>query len=105
MTAVTFGDGTALLRCVTHETKRWTVDGVTVDSSEALRALRSLFTDRRGGQRRRSAAPAAAPARPKVISLERPSYDTTPASRGAGADAQLTALLHARGLQGTWAVA
>ena len=109
MTAVTFGDGTALLRCLAHETQRWTVDGVPVDSTEALRALRSLFTERRDGQRRRPSAPAAArpaaPARPKVISLNRPSYDTTPVSLGAGADAQLTALRHARGLQGSWAVA
>ena len=92
---VTFDNGTVLLRCPAHEAQRWLVDGRPVDSSRALAALRELFVQERGSRVRRTAPPA------RVIQLAPP-----PDGHEVRVDdATLNALLHARGLSGSWAVA
>lgn len=98
---VTFDNGTALLRCPAHETQRWLVDGRPADSTEALSALRELFVQERTERRSRRRART----RPRVIRLPEPApvQQVTP-PLGVD-DASLTALLQARGLSGTWAIA
>jgi hypothetical protein len=98
LTAVSFDRGLRLLRCGVHEQQGWELDGRPVDRADVLESLRTVFSDRRGQRRAgcvvtpapqpaRSAAPAAG-----VIQLPH-------------TDEGLTALLHARGLTGAWAIA
>lgn len=108
MTPIVFANGTVLLRCLSHDTHRWSVGGATVDTAHALRALGELFGEHRDANRRTAPVPAArtAAAAPRnVIALERTAHRAAAAVLGDGADAELTALLHARGLNGSWAVA
>lgn len=103
LTAVTFDGGAVLLRCLAHEQQRWLVEGREVATSEALGLLRDAFVAGRSRQ------PAPGTPRPKVVrmpdALAVDPYPSTPQPTGRGADADLTALLHARGLSGSWAVA
>lgn len=103
---VTFGDGVTLVRCSAHEQQYWVVDGAPTDSPLALARLRDLFQARRGQGRPRG------PVRETVIRLDRGTaasadavYPTVVLPAGSSTDAQLTALLRARGLEGSWAVA
>lgn len=103
LTRVTFDNGTVLLRCPAHEAQRWLVDGQPVDSAAALAGLRELFTQQRGSRAGRVRTPH------RVIQLPT-SRETVPARdvdvRDVRVDdASLTALLQARGLTGSWAVA
>ena len=96
LTTLSFDNGTVLLRCHLHEQQRWLVDGEPAATPEALSGLRALFIERRGTDRR-----AYTPR--DTIRLDRTSPPAAPAA--APLDDQLTALLHSRGLQGSWAVA
>lgn len=93
LTCVRFGDGVVLLRCAAHDVHGWFVDGSAVPRATALALLKDAFG---------TVGPAApAPVRrPRAVRRPRPAVDPR-----AGVDEQLTALLHARGLQGSWAVA
>ena len=103
LTAVTFDGGAVLLRCLAHEQQSWVVDGREVTASDAMALLRDSFV---AGRSRR---PAPGTRRHKVVRMpDTPAvdpYPQTPQPTGRGADADLTALLNARGLSGSWAVA
>lgn len=101
LTSVAFDGGIVLQRCGTHEAQRWTLDGREVARTEALHRLRSLFTSARR-QRAGQSVPAAPRVRP-APRVRAPQVTTLPAD--APTDERLTALLRARGLQGSWAVA
>ena len=106
LSSVTFGNGTVLVRCPAHEAQHWLVDGRPVEVTVALGRLRALFTEHRSRASREPALrqPAlrqAAP-RPRVIQLPQPAPAGSPVRVD---DEALTALLHARGLSGSWAVA
>jgi hypothetical protein len=106
LTSLSFGPGIVLLRCAAHEAQSWVVEGAETGSADVLASLRTLFVERRGQRqpqaqaaehphRRRSdipAQPTARPTPPAVVDLN-------------DADAQLAALLRARGLSGSWSVA
>ncbi len=99
LTCVRFADGVVMVRCGVHEQQSWSVDGRPAGRDDALAALKGVFVERRG-ERRTGRAPSP---RPQVIRMTEPvAYDVAPE---AGDDARLTALLRARGLSGTWAVA
>lgn len=103
LTAVTFDNGAVLLRCLAHEQQRWLVEGREVSISEALGRLRDAFV---AGRSRRPAV--GAPGSKEVRMPDTPAVDPcaqAPQATGRGVDADLTALLHARGLSGSWAVA
>ena len=94
---VSFADGVVMLRCAAHEMQRWCLNGHPVERDVALGMLKDLFLARRGER-------SGTPPRPRVLRLPAaPSYDLP--SPEAEDGARLTALLHARGLSGTWAVA
>ena len=97
LVSVTFGNGTVMTRCPAHETQRWLVDGRPVEVPIALDGLRSLFVEERGVRAGRQVSRTE-----RVIQLPRAPEAVAPASVD---DASLTALLHARGLTGSWAVA
>lgn len=101
LTSVAFDGGMVLQRCGTHEAQRWTLDGREVARTEALHRLRTVFTSARG-QRPGESGPAAPRVRPSRR-VRAPQLVTLPAD--APTDERLTALLRARGLQGSWAVA
>ena len=97
LTSLRFADGLVMLRCGAHEQQAWFVDGRQAEQHEVLPALRDLFTVRRG-ERRESLRPAP---RPRVVQLQEPE---APVLEGDDSE-RLTALLRARGLSGSWAVA
>lgn len=98
LASLRFADGLVMLRCASHELQTWYVDGRPAERHEVLPALKDLFVDRRG-ERRSTPAPAR-----RVVRLSEPvAYDAGPADTDDSA--RLTALLQARGLSGTWAVA
>lgn len=97
LTSLRFADGLVLLRCAAHEQQTWFVDGRPAERHEVLPALRELFEDRRG-ERSTGRTPAA---RPRVVRLP----EAAPVEADTDDGARLTALLHARGLSGTWVVA
>ena len=103
LAAVTFDNGAVLLRCTAHEQQRWLVEGREVATSEALGLLRDAFT---AGRSRRPEPPTR---RHRVVRMPDTAavdpYPQAPVPTGRGADADLTALLNARGLTGSWAVA
>ena len=98
LTSVCFAEGVVLVRCSAHEQQSWFVDGQEVARTEALTALKDLVVARRGERRT-----AATSRRPKVIRMQEPVAYDVPAE--ADDAERLTALLRARGLSGTWAVA
>ena len=95
-TSVVFTTGVELLRCSAHDSQTWRVRGRTTTRAVAVAALRDAFQDRTGahGRRRTASRPSGVPAR--VVTLP----DATSPVPSAEA---LTALLHARGLTGSWA--
>jgi len=100
LASLRFTDGLVMLRCASHEQQAWFVDGRPAERDQVLPALKELFVDRRG-ERRTSRVTAA---RPRVLRMQEPvAYDAV--SPEADDSARLTALLHARGMSGTWAVA
>ena len=107
LTSLEFAHGVVMQRCMSHEQQSWTVDGRLADARTVRSLLKDLFVEARG-QRRSTVG-----ARPRRVGhLNAPARDRTtsgaPAAGvdvDAGADEQLTALLRARGLQGSWAVA
>ena len=100
LASLRFADGLVMLRCASHEQQTWFVDGRPAERDQVLPALKELFVDRRG-ERRTSRVTAA---RPRVLRMQEPvAYDAV--SPEADDGARLTALLHARGMSGTWAVA
>ena len=101
LSSVTFGNGIVLVRCPAHEAQRWLVDGRPVEVTVALGRLRALFAEHRSRAPREPAPRQAAPQR-RVIQLPQPTSAEQPVRVD---DDALTALLHARGLSGTWAVA
>lgn len=113
LTSVAFADGTVLLRCGAHERQAWLVDGEPAPRQAALDGLRALFTEQRYQRARRPRRPRPAvvdlvvPAPrmvpPAVVRLDPPRVDAHQRDRRDGE--LLTALLQARGLPGTWAVA
>lgn len=101
LSSVTFGNGTVLVRCPAHEAQRWLVDGRPVEVTVALGRLRALFSEHRSRAPRQPALRQAA-TRSRVIQLPL----SAPADQPVRVDDDaLTALLHARGLSGSWAVA
>jgi hypothetical protein len=99
LTAVSFDRGLRLLRCGVHEQQGWELDGRPLDRADVLENLRTVFTSRRGQRREAGlAVPTPAPARtgpaPAAEMIQLPHTDEG-----------LTALLHARGLTGAWAIA
>lgn len=101
LSSVTFGNDTVLVRCAAHEAQRWLVEGRPVEVMVALGRLRALFTEQRSRAPRQQPAARPQPAqRPRVIQL--PQADDLPVRVD---DDALTALLHSRGLTGSWAVA
>ena len=103
LTSVAFAHGVMMQRCRAHELQAWTVEGRPADDATVRRLLKDLFVESRG-RRGRSTSPA--PAR-TVVHLDLPAQEQvfSDVALDAGADAQLTALLRSRGLQGSWAVA
>ena len=103
LTAVTFDGGAVLLRCLAHEQQRWLVDGREVPSSQAMGLLREAFV---AGRTRRAVR---STPRPTTVRMpDAPDVDPYPPSprlTGRDASADLTALLRARGISGSWAVA
>lgn len=96
LASLRFADGLVLLRCSSHESQTWFVDGRPAERDEVLPALKELFAERRG---ERSPSPRTTPPA-RVIRM------TAPVLPADGDDStRLTALLHARGLSGSWAVA
>ena len=93
LTSVAFASGVAMQRCPSHELQSWTVDGRPTDARTARRLLQALFVESRG--QRRSGAPASRRTIPPA----------QPAAPARHSDEDLTALLNARGLPGTWSVA
>lgn len=108
LTRVTFGNGTVLLRCPAHEAQRWLVDGRPAETRSAMAGLRELFVEQRSARARRAAPPRR---RGSVIRLPEPPRTTrdsappTTAGTPRVDDDSLNALLQARGLSGTWAIA
>lgn len=105
LAAVTFDNGAVLLRCPSHEQQRWIVAGQEVSSTDALALLRDAFA---AGRSRR---PEPGTRRHKVVRMPDTTtvavdpYPQAPQLSGTDASADLTALLNARGLTGSWAVA
>lgn len=99
LAAVTFGNGTVLLRCSAHEQHRWLVHGEPVDTAQALVGLRALFLQERDSSPRRQ------PRRSRVIQLPAALPFREPAAASRVDDASLNAVLRAHGLSGSWAVA
>ena len=102
-TTVTFAHGVVLERCPRHEQQSWTIDGRPTAHAEVLRVLKDLFTAERGRR-----ASGVLPARRRtVVDLNepRPAAPVAEPAATPWADDQLTELLNARGLQGSWAVA
>lgn len=105
LAAVTFDNGAVLLRCPSHEQQRWLVEDQEVSTTDALALLRDSFV---AGRTRR---PEPGTSRHKIVRMpETPAgavdpYPGTPQLSGDDASADLTALLNARGLTGSWAVA
>jgi hypothetical protein len=101
LTSVAFAHGIVMQRCVSHEQQTWILDGRPIDSATVRPALKDLFIQQRDlRQRPRSAAPR----RHAVPLVPTP----TPVVQHPAADPRaddLTALLNARGLQGSWSVA
>jgi len=95
LTCVRIADTVVLLRCSAHDVQRWAVDGAPAGREDVLRRLRRVFNDRRGRDRSPRPAP-----RPRVVRLPEPAVPLT----GSPAE-QLTALLRARGLDGSWSLA
>ncbi|MCW2679893.1 MAG: hypothetical protein JWM62_1294 [Frankiales bacterium] len=101
LTSLRFADGLVMLRCAAHEQQAWFVDGRAAERHEVLPALRDLFVDRRRGER---SAGRVRPARPRVLQMQEPApHEVVPVE--ADDSERLTALLRARGLSGSWAVA
>ncbi len=98
-TSVAFSTGVELRRCSTHDTQSWLVDGELAEATVAVAALRVGFQELRGSSMRRGPAARTSGVPPRVVTLP---PDRAPAAPSAAA---LTALLHARGLQGSWATA
>ena len=90
LTAVRFAQDVVLLRCTRHEQQAWTVDGRPATAARAHAVLREVFEDGRTRRHTPRVAPHA-----RVVQL------VPPASTAEA----LTALLNARGLAGSWAVA
>lgn len=106
LSAVTFDSGAVLLRCHAHEQQRWVVAGREVSSTDALALLRDAFLA--GRSRRpepRSRRHHKVVQLPDTPAVAADPYPATPRLSGADASADLTALLNARGLSGSWAVA
>ena len=103
LAAVTFDNGAVLLRCPSHEEQRWLVEGREVSTTDALALLRDSFV---AGRSRR---PQPGTRRHRIVRMpDTPAvdpYPETPQLSGDDASADLTALLNARGLSGSWAVA
>lgn len=105
LAAVTFDNGAVLLRCPSHEQQRWLVEDREVSTTDALALLRDAFV---AGRSRR---PEPGTRRNKIVRMpDTPAvavdpYPETPQLSGDDASADLTALLNARGLTGSWAVA
>lgn len=103
LAAVTFDNGAVLLRCPSHEQQRWLVEDREVSTTDALALLRDAFV---AGRSRR---PEPGTRRHEVVRMpDTPAvdpYPETPRLSGNDASADLTALLNARGLTGSWAVA
>ena len=96
LTRVRIADAVELLRCSAHDLQRWVVDGEPVGREAVLHRLRGVFDDRRGERRSSRLAPPL----PAVVRLPEPA-----AALAGTADEQLTALLRARGIEGSWALA
>lgn len=103
LAAVSFDRGLRLLRCGVHEQQSWEIDGRPLERADVLHNLRVVFASRRGQRRDEGAArpaPALAPApsarQEAQAVIQLPVLQT---------DETLTALLHARGLSGAWAIA
>jgi hypothetical protein len=94
LTTVRFAHEVVLLRCARHEQQFWTVGGRPASASRAHDVLREVFVEgraRRGGRR---------------VPSPRRGVQLVPPSPAPAATAQsLTALLNARGVEGSWAVA
>jgi hypothetical protein len=91
LTCVRIADA-VLLRCSAHDVQRWAVDGRPAERADVLRRLRGVFDERRGRDRSPRPAP-----RPRVVRLPDPLTGTP--------EEQLSALLRARGLAGSWSLA
>ena len=96
LTSVAFAHGVVMQRCRSHETQAWTVNGRPAAAPAVRSLLKDLFIETRG--RTRTSRPA--PVQPVAAPRAERAADPT-----AGLDEQLTALLRARGMQGSWAVA
>lgn len=102
--AVSFDRGLRLLRCGLHEQQSWELDGRPLERADVLDSLRVVFASRRGQRRDEGAAtPAPVPATaPPAAWREVRAVIRLPVPQ---TDESLTALLHARGVSGAWAIA
>lgn len=98
LTAVQFAHGVVMQRCRSHELATWTVNGRRADTRTVRGLLKDLFVESRG--QRRDSAPAHAS---RVVRRDVPV--PVDALAGLQDDDLLTALLNARGLQGSWVTA
>lgn len=96
-TSVAFSTGAELLRCSAHDSRTWLVDGEPVAPSVAVATLRAGFQQLRDGSARQGKASRTSGVPPRVVTLPPDSPPVVPSA------AALTALLHARGLKGSWA--
>ena len=99
LTSVAFAHGVVMQRCRAHETQTWTVNGRPADGRTVRSLLKDLFVETRGLTRTSRPAPAQKVVAPSAQRNAEREEEVTP-----GLDEQLTALLRARGLQGSWAV-
>lgn len=100
---VSFQNGTVLLRCADHDRSRWLVDGQEVPTAVAFSRLREHFhAERLQPQRHKTP-------RRQVVLLPQPRavepYEVRATPVTAPSDEELTALLQAHGVSGSWAVA
>ena len=95
---VSFTAGVVLERCAGHDVQRWLVDGRPVDRDSALAVLRGSFAAHRGVR----AVPGSRAARTAPRAARVPVPSAPPAG---SLDQRLAAVLRARGVEGSWAVA
>lgn len=98
LTAVRFAQDVVLLRCARHEQQAWTVAGRPASAARAHAVLRAVFDEGRSRRGQRRTTP-----RHHVVRLT-PAPPPATTAEATTAEA-LTALLHARGLEGSWSLA
>ena len=96
LTSVSFAHGVVMQRCGSHELQTWTVNGRRTDGRAVRGLLKDLFVETRGQRRPAAELPTHQVAR---------SGARTHVAPDATTDERLTALLNARGVQGSWAIA